>query len=301
VGEFKKMEVNAQMVKELRSRTGAGIMDCKEALKEKDGVLDEAIKFLREKGLSNAAKKAGREVSDGQIYACINATGTTGAIIEVNCETDFVARTEEFQSVLDTISKHVVETEGSSITITEADDFLEEVVKAAIAKLGENIQFGRADKLSLGDEKVGLLASYIHPGAKIGVLLELCCESVDVKDSDEFKEIAHDLCMHIAATNPNYLSQEDIPDSIISAEKEILFAQLAEEDKPQEILEKIVEGRIKKFKKEICLLDQPFVKDTDIDIDTFISNKSEALKEKISLSSFRCYILGDSQIDNSNT
>ncbi len=295
------MEVSAQMVKELRSRTGAGIMDCKEALKEKNGVLDEAIKFLREKGLSNASKKAGREVSDGQIYTCINETATIGSLIEVNCETDFVARTEEFQTVLETISKYVMEKKDSSNTITETDDFLEDIVKSAIAKLGENIQFGRADKFSLENQKVGRLESYIHPGAKIGVLLELQCESTDIQDSEEFKETAHDLCMHIAATNPQYLSQDDVPDNIISAEREILFAQLAEEDKPQEILEKIVEGRIKKFKKEICLLDQPFVKDTDVDIDTYIKNKSEALNEKIALTHFKCYVLGESQIDSSNT
>ena len=295
------MEVSAQMVKELRSRTGAGIMDCKEALKEKEGMLDDAIKYLREKGLSNATKKEGREVSDGQIYACINETGTIGAIIEVNCETDFVARTEEFQSVLDIISKHIVETKDLGSTITEVDDFLENTVKSAIAKLGENIQFSRADRLSLENEKAGCLASYIHPGAKIGVLLELQCESSDIQDSDQFKETAHDLCMHIAATNPQYLSQKDIPENIISAERDILFAQLAEEDKPQEILEKIVEGRIKKFKKEICLLEQSFVKDSDIDIGTYIENKSEALNEKIALTRFKCYMLGESQIDSSNT
>lgn len=295
------MEVSAQMVKELRSRTGAGIMDCKEALKEKEGILDDAIKYLREKGLSNAAKKEGREVSDGQIYTCINETGTIGAIIEVNCETDFVARTEEFQSVLDAISKHIVETKDLGSAITEMDDFLENTIKSAIARLGENIQFGRADRLSLENDKAGCLASYIHPGAKVGVLLELQCESSDIQDSDQFKETAHDLCMHIAATNPQYLSQEDIPENVIRAERDILFAQLTEENKPQEILEKIVEGRIKKLKKEICLLEQPFVKDSDLDIDTYIKNKSEALNEKITLIRFRCYILGESQIDSSNT
>ena len=295
------MEVSAQMVKELRSRTGAGIMDCKEALKEKEGILDDAIKYLREKGLSNAAKKEGREVSDGQIYTCINETGTIGAIIEVNCETDFVARTEEFQSVLDAISKHIVETKDLGSAITEMDDFLENTIKSAIARLGENIQFGRADRLSLENDKAGCLASYIHPGAKVGVLLELQCESSDIQDSDQFKETAHDLCMHIAATNPQYLSQEDIPENVIRAERDILFAQLTEENKPQEILEKIVEGRIKKLKKEICLLEQPFVKDSDLDIDTYIKNKSEALNEKIALIRFRCYILGESQIDSSNT
>jgi len=295
------MEVSAEMVKELRSRTGAGIMDCKEALLEKDGVLGEAIKYLREKGLSNAAKKAGREVRDGQIYTSINDAGTIGALIEVNCETDFVARTEEFQSALERISSHIIETKDSNNTIIEEDEFLEETIKSAIAKLGENIQFARADRFSLEEGSTGRLSSYIHPGAKIGVLLKLHCESSGIQNSDEFKETAHDLCMHIAATNPQYLSQENIPENIVSAERDILFAQLSEEDKPQEILEKIVDGRIKKFKKEMCLLDQPFVKDPDIDIDTYMKNKSKLLKEEIKLTHFKCYVLGESQIDSANT
>ena len=282
------MEVTAQMVKELRTRTGAGIMDCKEALKENEGDFEEAVRYLREKGLSSAAKKAGRAASEGQVYASLVEDGRMGVLVEVNCETDFVARTEDFQALLDTVASHVKDNGGDDLA-----EALKEVTTEAIAKLGENIVVARGERVVLGDNDSGKVVSYIHPGGRIGVLLEMVCETSERADDAAFGETARDLAMHIAASSPQFLSEDRIPEVVLQSEREILLAQQKDSGKPENILEKIVEGRINKYKKEICLLDQPFVKDTDKTVQAYLKDKSAELGEDIRVSSWSRFQLGE--------
>lgn len=282
------MEVTAQMVKELRTHTGAGIMDCKEALKENEGNFEEAVRYLREKGLSSAAKKAGRAASEGQIYASLGEDGRMGVIVEVNCETDFVARTEDFQALLETVAGHVNDNGGDGLA-----EALKEVTTEAIAKLGENIVVARGERIALGDNDSGKVASYIHPGGRIGVLLDLRCETSEKAGDDAFGETTRDLAMHIAASSPQFLSEDQIPEVVLQSEREILLAQQKDSGKPENILEKIVEGRINKYKKEICLLDQPFVKDTDKTVQAYLKDRSAELGEEIRVSSWTRFQLGE--------
>ncbi|MYA95786.1 MAG: elongation factor Ts [Nitrospinae bacterium] len=282
------MEVTAQMVKELRTRTGAGIMDCKEALKENEGNFEEAVRYLREKGLSSAAKKAGRAASEGQIYASLGEDGRMGVIVEVNCETDFVARTEDFQALLGTVADHVNDNGGDDLA-----EALKEVTTEAIAKLGENIVVARGERVVLGDNDSGKVVSYIHPGGRIGVLLDLRCETSEKAGDAALGETARDLAMHIAASSPQFLSEDQVPEVVLQSEREILLAQQKDSGKPENILEKIVEGRINKYKKEICLLDQPFVKDTDKTVQAYLKDRSAELGEEIRVSSWTRFQLGE--------
>ncbi len=287
------MEVTAQMVKELRTRTGAGIMDCKEALKENEGDFEEAVRYLREKGLSSAAKKAGRAASEGQVYASLGEGGRMGVIVEVNCETDFVARTEDFQSLLETVANHAKDNGGDGLS-----GALKEVTTEAIAKLGENIIVARGQRLSLEDGDAGKVVSYIHPGGRIGVLLDLRCEAPEKASDSAFAGTAHDLAMHIAASSPQFLSEDQIPEVVLQSEREILLAQQKDSGKPENILEKIVEGRINKYKKEICLLDQLFVKDTDKTVQAYLKDRSAELGEEIRVSSWARFQLGELSASN---
>ena len=282
------MEVTAQMVKELRTRTGAGIMDCKEALKENEGNFEEAVRYLREKGLSSAAKKAGRAASEGQIYASLAEDGRMGVIVEVNCETDFVARTEDFQALLETVASYVKDNGGDGLA-----EALKEVSTEAIAKLGENIVVTRGERIALGDNDSGKVVSYIHPGGRIGVLLDVGCETSEKAGDASFGVAARDLAMHIAASSPQFLSEDQIPEVVLQGEREILLAQQKDSGKPENILEKIVEGRINKYKKEICLLDQPFVKDPDKTVQVYLKDRSEEFGEEIRVSSWARFQLGE--------
>ena len=282
------MEVTAQMVKELRTRTGAGIMDCKEALKENEGDFEEAMRYLREKGLSSAAKKAGRTASEGQVYASLGEDRRMGVIVEVNCETDFVARTEDFQALLESVASHVKDNGGDGLA-----EALKEVTTEAIAKLGENIVVSRGERLALEDGDSGKVVSYIHPGGRIGVVLGVRCETSEKASEDAFGETARDLAMHIAASSPQYLSEDEIPEVVLQSEREILLAQQKDSGKPENILEKIVEGRINKYKKEICLLDQPFVKDTDKTVQAYLKDRSAESGEEIRVSSWARFQLGE--------
>ena len=287
------MEVTAQMVKELRTRTGAGIMNCKEALRENEGNFEEAVRYLREKGLSSAAKKAGRAASEGQIYASLEKEGRVGAIVEVNCETDFVARTADFQTLLKTVASYVKDNGGDGIA-----ESLKEVTTEAIAKLGENIIVTRGERIALGDNDSGKVVSYIHPGGRIGVLLAVGCETSGKAGDASFGETAHDLAMHIAASSPQFLSAGQIPEVVLQSEREILLAQQKDSGKPENILEKIVEGRINKYKKEICLLDQPFVKDTDNTVQGYLKDRSGEFGEEIQVSSWARFQLGELSASN---
>ena len=249
--------VTASQVKDLREKTGAGMMDCKKVLTETDGDMEKAIELLRERGIAKAAKKSGRVAAEGLVEAYISEDGKVGAIVEVNAETDFVAKNDEFKSFVLSVAKQVVEKNPKDLedllaqeSIDEAGKTVKEVLTDKIAKIGENMNIRRFARF----ESEGLLESYIHGDGKIAVL-------VNMKGGDH--EVAKDVCMQIAAARPEYLNETTVPEDRLNKEKEILKAQTMNEGKPEAIAEKMVQGRIRKFFEEVCLVDQVFVKDSN--------------------------------------
>ena len=247
--------VTAGLVKELREKTGAGMMDCKKVLTETDGDMEKAIELLRERGIAKAAKKSGRIAAEGLVECYISEDAKTGAIVEVNSETDFVAKNEEFKSFVLSVAKQVVEKNPKDVEELLAQESIEvagktvnEVLVEKIATIGENLNIRRFERF----ESEGLVEKYIHGDGKIAVL-------VNMKKGN--KEVAKDVCMQIAAARPEYLDEASVPAERIEKEKEILKAQTMNEGKPEAIAEKIVQGRIGKFFGEICLVEQAFVKD----------------------------------------
>jgi len=254
-------EITAALVKELRERTGAGMMDCKKALAETDGDMEKAIEYLRKKGLSAAAKKAGRIAAEGIIVDYVE--GDTGVIVEVNSETDFVARNEEFVNFAKEIAKAVVKNKVNTLEELLSSDLngetVQEALNSKVAKIGEKIDIRRFAKF-----QGGLVSTYIHLGGKIGVIVKL-----DGGDS----VLAKDICLHIAASNPLYLDSTSVDPEFIKKEEEILTAKQKEAGKPDNIIPNIVKGQIAKYLKEICLMSQPFVKNPDITIEQLLAEK----------------------------
>lgn len=249
--------VTASQVKELREKTGAGMMDCKKVLSETDGDMEKAMELLRERGIAKAAKKSNRIAAEGLVDCYISDDGKVGAIVEINSETDFVGKNEEFRTFVMDIAKQVatqnpadVETLLNSESIVESGKNVQEVLTDKIAKIGENLNIRRFVRF----ESDGLIEKYIHGDGKIAVLVEFAKGN---------KEIAKDICMQIAAAKPEYLNREEVPAERLDKEMEILEAQAINEGKPAEIAKKIVQGRVGKFYEEICLIDQQFVKESD--------------------------------------
>ncbi len=248
--------VTAALVKELREKTGAGMMDCKRVLTETDGDLEKASELLRERGIAKAAKKSGRVAAEGIVEAYISEDGKVGAIVEVNSETDFVAKNEEFKTFVMDVAKQVVKNNPATVedllaepSISVKGKTVNEVLIDKIATIGENMTVRRFARFETTD---GLIEKYIHGDGKIAVL-------VNMKNGN--KELAKDICMQIAAAKPEFVNREQVPAERLEKEKEILKAQTMNEGKPEAIAEKIVLGRINKFYQEICLVDQEFVKD----------------------------------------
>ena len=253
------MAITASMVKELRERTGAGMMDCKKALTATNGDMDQAIDYLREKGLSKAAKKASRVAAEGLVEAYVDEANKVAVLVEVNCETDFVAKHTAAHKPADVAELNDQTFEGT-------DKKVSEVITEAIAKIGEKIDVRRFAVYEYGNDTLG---HYIHGAGKIGVLVEL--EGGDA-------EVAKDVAMHIAAANPSYLDRTQVPASELDHEKEVLAEQAKNEGKPEKIIEKMVMGRIQKFYKEICLVDQEFIKDPDKSISTLLKEHNAKAK-----------------------
>jgi elongation factor Ts len=276
--------ITAKSVKELRDRTGAGMMDCKKALTETNGDLDKAVEFLREKGLAAAAKKAGRVAAEGLVKTYITEDNKTAGIVEVNCETDFVAANDQFVTFADSLAKMAAET-----NVTTVEEFLEEkyegekTVKEAltelIATLGENMTVRRFKKFHV--EK-GAVQAYIHGGGRIGVIVELGSEA----ESPILAEVAKEICMQVAAANPAFLSKDDVDQEALEKEKEIYRVQALNEGKPEKIVDKMVIGRIQKYYKEVCLLEQVWVKDGDKTIIKFVEEKAKQVGSPITVNSF---------------
>jgi elongation factor Ts len=254
--------ITASLVKELRERTGSGMMECKKALVETDGDIDAAAELMRKSGAAKADKKAGRVAADGAIKAMVSDDGKTAVILEINSETDFVAKDENFQAFADEVLATVAQQQPVSVdalaTMTMANgQSVEEARQALIAKVGENIQVRRFEIL----ESSASIASYLH-GARIGVLV----------DSSADTDLARDIAMHVAAVNPQFVDQDSVPTEFIETEKSILVAQAESSGKPAEIIEKMIQGRLEKLLAEVTLLGQPFVKDPDQKVGKLLSN-----------------------------
>ncbi len=265
--------VTASLVKELREKTGAGMMDCKKVLTETDGDMEKAAELLRERGIAKAAKKSSRIAAEGLVVAYVSEDGKTGAVVEVNAETDFVAKNEEFKTFANDVAIQVVKENPASVEdllaqkwVNDSSKTVSDVLTDKIATIGENMSIRRFVRFTSN----GLVEKYIHGEGKIGVLV-----SMEGGNS----ELAKDICMQIAAARPEYLDRNSVPQERVAKEMEILKAQAMNEGKPAEIAEKMVQGRIGKFYGEICLVDQPFVKDPNIKVSDLLSSKGAKVTE----------------------
>ena len=260
--------ITASQVKDLREKTGAGMMDCKKVLTETDGDMEKAIELLRERGIAKAAKKSDRIAAEGIVAAYVSEDGKVGAVVEVNSETDFVAKNEEFKTFVEDVAEQIAKENPADVeelleqtSIKDSNKTVKEVLTDKIAKIGENITIRRFERF----ESNGLVEKYIHGDGKIGVL-------VDIENGDA--ELAKDICMQIAAAKPEFLDREAVPQERLDKEMEILKAQDMNEGKPEAIAEKIVQGRVGKFYSEICLVEQEFVKNPDLKVKELLSSKN---------------------------
>lgn len=275
------MTITAQMVKDLRDKTGAGMMDAKKALEENSGNMEQAIDWLRQKGMAKAAKKSGRAAAEGAVWAVTN--GKTGVMIEVNSETDFAARNEAFIGFVKTVAELALKAGEGDVEKIKALAYgngktVQEQLTDMIATVGENMQLRRAASLTSKDGNVG---AYIHMGGKIGVLVSVSGADVG--------EVARQVAMHVAASNPAALDRDSVDQDVLAREKAIYVAQAAESGKPANVVEKIVEGRLSKYLEEICLVDQPFVMDPDRKVGKVVSDAKAGAK----VSGYVRFALGD--------
>lgn len=279
------MAFTAQDVKTLRERTGCGMMDCKKALGESGGDMEKAIEFLREKGLAAAAKKSGRVAAEGIVTAVVE--GNVGVVLEVNAETDFVAKNDQFLNMVDSFAKTIIAANPADVDalaeckVVGSDNTVAEVLRENILTIGENMKIRRFARYE------GNVVTYTHGGGRIGVMVKF---DTDVASHADFTAFGKDIAMQIAAVNPAYLDQSVVPAEVVAKEKEILMAQIANDEKlknkPAQVIEKMVEGRIGKYYKENCLNEQVFVKDSDLTIAQYVANKAKEFGGNISIVEF---------------
>jgi elongation factor Ts len=278
------MAISAADVKKLRDQTGAGMMDCKTALEEAQGNFDEATTILRKKGLASAAKKAGRATSEGLIGNKVSDDHTTGVLVEVNCETDFVARTDDFQQLIADVLA-AIEKAGDSANeawLLDPNGPVQLRVKAAIGKLGENMAVPRFVRYA----NHGYVGQYIHVGGKIGVQVEFTGASPTVTGRDEFTTLVKEIAMQIAAANPTYVSRSNVPADALEKEKAIYRAQMENSGKPANVIDKIVEGKLGSYYTQVVLPDQPSIRDPKMTVAQVIAAANKALGTDVSVSRF---------------
>ena len=291
------MAVTAAMVKELREMTGAGMMDCKKALVEAEEDLEKAVDVLREKGLSKAAKKSGRIAAEGLVRVAFSDDKKEAAIVEVNSETDFVAKNDEFIQFVEDLAKLALESDAEDIDAFKALTFneetgetVEEALTAKIAKIGENLNIRRFEKVK---EDGVVYTGYLHGGGKIGVLVGLKTDAA----ADEVETCGKDVAMQVASMSPKFLNADAVDQDYLDHEKEVLIAEAKNDEKnankPEEILSKIVDGRIKKELKEVCLTDQKFVKDGDLSVLKYVKKCAADLGKDIDIASFTRFEVGE--------
>ncbi|MEF9878810.1 MAG: translation elongation factor Ts [Clostridia bacterium] len=289
--------ITSQMVKELREMTQAGMMDCKKALIEAEGAMEKAVEWLREKGLAAAAKKANRIAAEGMVESYIADGAAVGVIVEVNCETDFVAKTDNFKAFCKDIAKHIALSNPSDVEELLAQKFVDnnaktitDLVSDATVAIGEKISIRRFARY---ETKQGVVESYIHMGGKIGVLLLVENDTPATFANDTFRTYYHDVALQIAAAKPGFIRKDEVPNENLAKEREILRAQALNEGKPEKIVDKMVDGRIEKYYKEVCLLDQPFVKDPDKNIEQLTAEVAKEIGAKLSIVHFERFERGE--------
>ena len=289
--------ITSQMVKELREMTQAGMMDCKKALVEAAGDMDKAVEWLREKGLAAAAKKAGRIAAEGVVASYITDDAKVGVVVEVNCETDFVAKTDNFINFSKNVAKHIALANPTDVDALMAQKFVDDesktvtdLVSEATVSIGEKISIRRFARY---ETEKGAVESYIHMGGKIGVLLLVENDNAETIANDTFKTFYHDVALQIAAAKPSYVKKEEVPSENLAKEREILRAQALNEGKPEKIVDKMVDGRIQKYYKEVCLIEQPFVKDGDKSIAQLTAEVAKEIGANINIVSFERFERGE--------
>jgi elongation factor Ts len=280
--------ITAGMVKELRERTGVGMMDCKTALTENGGDVEAAIDWLRQKGLSKAAKKAGRATSEGRIGCAVGEGSLAAALVEVKCETDFVARNEAFRDFAAAAAARVFDKNPANAE--ELDALLGAELKNLIATLGENMSLGRFARLEARSGQVG---SYVHSNGKIGVLVEVLCQNPETVRNPGLLELAHNLAMQVAATGAAALDPAALDPALVARERDIHRQKTLAEGKPAHIADKIVEGRIQKFYQEVCLLEQPYIRDDKILIKDLVRAQAGDLGDTLTVGRFVRLHLGE--------
>ena len=287
--------ITAATVKELRDKTNAGMMDCKKVLNETNGDIEAAIKLLRERGIAKAGAKADRAANEGIISARVNDDSSCGVLLEVNCETDFVSKNENFQAFVASIADALAAAGPADHAAALAVDFgghsLEDTVKAKVVEIGENLQFRKYVRYQAAEG--GVVAAYIHPPGKVGVLIEVGLTKPETASADAFRELVKDLTLHIAACAPKGLSRDDIPADIVKGEEEIFRARLAESGKPANIIENILKGQMAKFFAESCFLEQAFVKDDKSTVTQLLEAKGKELGDTLSVRRFVRFGLGE--------
>lgn len=292
-------EISAKIVQELRQKTGAGMMDCKKALQQTDGDVEKAIEWLRQKGIAKAEKGAGRIAAEGLVDNYIQPGGRVGVIIEVNCQTDFVARNDAFKTLVQNLAKQAVTADSVESLMTQPYIENESItvdafIKQTIAQLGENIQVRRFVKFALSKDTQGVVDSYIHTGGRVGVLVELHTQSESASGNEQSQTLARNVAMQIAACpNVEYVNVNEIPADVVQKEKDIEMGRDDLGNKPQNIKEKIVQGRIEKRLKEMTLLDQPYIRDQNITLEELIKQSAAQLGGKVEVTRFVRFILGE--------
>ncbi|MEW6757754.1 MAG: translation elongation factor Ts [Acidobacteriota bacterium] len=282
------MAITSKMVQELREKTGVGMMDCKRALEEAGGDMEEAVKVLRKKGMATAEKKSARAASEGRVTSYVAPGSKVGALVEINCETDFVANTDDFLELSSSLSRQVAENAPAGPEalldqpyILDGASKVRDAIVGKVAKLGENIQFRRFVRYE-GDR----VATYIHAGGKIGVLMQLALED----GASDTEEAAKDLCMQVAASAPRFVSRQEVTASVLDGEREIYRSQVLAQGKPESIVDKIVDGKMNKFYEENCLLEQAFIKDTAVRVQDYLKSKTGG---KMKVVRFERFVLGE--------
>lgn len=284
------MAVTAALVKELRERTGAGMMDCKKALVETDGDIEKAIDYLREKGIMKAQKKAGRIAAEGLVRVAFGERNKTASIVEVNSETDFVAKNEEFIEFVEDLAKEVLVKGNMPMEQFMAEPFgegtVQETLTAKVAKIGENLSIRRFAKV---EEDGVVYVGYTHGGGRIGVIVGIKTDAA----ADEIAAVGKDVAMQVASMNPKFVNEDGVDPEYLENEKKILTEQVLNEGKKPEMVERIVAGKIKKELKEVCLLDQPFVKDGDVSVQQYVANAAKEIGKDMEVVSMIRYEVGE--------
>ncbi len=291
-------DITASMVKELRECTGAGMMECKKALTETDGDIEKAVDVLRTRGLAALAKKSGRATNEGTVAAYVTDDSRVGVLVEVNCETDFVGRNADFAGFVGSLASHIAAEAPGDVdelklqTVADRDITVEQVLGEMVGKLGENMGVARFVRETI--DGTGAIATYVHAGGKIGVMVTYAFTKPETASAPEFAAFSKDVAMQVAAASPLVARREDLDQSVLEHELSIYKAQAAESGKPEAIQEKMAHGRLEKFFKEVVLVEQQFVKNMDITVDQYTKETSKATGDSIEIVGFIRFNLGES-------